>query len=175
MARMAIKMTRAEAEQFLKDRDGNQCMFPGCDRPLDDPKDINTLDHIYPQFLAKRDGWTREETDDISNLQLMHKTCNAIKGHQLPDENGEFRVPVREPKVQKGPRPELCDLCESGRALQMDETCPDCGSEAQPKRWPGVLQRKPKECDHSTFHCWMCVVHQPDLRVPAIQRIITGP
>lgn len=175
MARMQLEMTKAEVFEFLKARDGDRCTFPGCTRPLGDPKDIDTLDHIYPQFLAKQDGWTRAETDALSNLQIQHKTCNAIKGHQLPDENGEFRVPVREPKVPKGPRPELCELCFSGRLLQMDETCPDCGIGPQPARWPGSLQRKPKECDHSTFHCWMCVVDNPDLRVPAMQRLITGP
>lgn len=175
MTRMAIELTRDELVTFLKDRDGDRCMFPGCARALDDPRDINTIDHIYPQVLAKAAGWTRAQIDDLSNLQLMHKTCNAIKGHQLPDKDGKFKVSVREPKVVKGPRPELCELCFSGRLLMLDETCPDCGIGPQPARWPGSLQRKPKECDHSTYHCWICVVDQPNLRVPAMQRIITGP
>lgn len=175
MARMTMEMTRAELEAYLKERDGDQCMFPGCDRPLDDPKDINTLDHIYPQFLAKQAGWTREQTDATNNLQLMHKTCNAIKGHQLPDENGNFQYMRKEPRPLKVPRPELCELCFSGRLLLPGENCPECGIGPQPAKYPGSLQRKPKECDHSTYHCWICVVDQPDLRVPAIERIIAGP
>lgn len=175
MTRMAIEMTRAEAEAFLKNRDGNRCMFPGCEKALDDEKDINTFDHIYPQFLAKQAGWTRAQIDDISNLQLMHKTCNAVKGHQLPDENGRFRVVKREPKVVKGPRPEICDTCFSGRILLPGEECPDCGIGPQPAKYPASLQRKPKDCDHSTFLCWLCHVHEPELRVPATQRLITGP
>lgn len=175
MTRMILEMTREETVEFLKSRDGDQCMFPGCERPLDDVKDINTFDHIYPQYLAKRDGWTRAQTDALDNLQLMHKTCNALKGHQLPDENGMFQIPVREPKVVKGPRPELCELCISGRLLLPGENCPDCGIGPQPARWPGSLQRKPKECDHSTYHCWLCTVDTPELRVPAFERLITGP
>lgn len=172
---MLKQMTRPDLEAFLKKRDGDQCMFPGCDRPLDDPKDINTIDHVYPQFLAKQEGWTREQVDDVSNLQLMHKTCNTIKGHQLPDENGEFIVVRREPKPIKGPRPEICELCLSGRILLIGETCPVCESGPQPARWPGSLQRRPKDCDHSTFHCFMCVAYEPELRVKAIQRIAFGP
>lgn len=172
---MIKTMTRLELEEFLKDRDGDQCMFPGCDRPLDDPRDINTLDHIYPQFLAKRDGWTRERTDHRDNLQLMHKSCNTIKGHQLPDEDGNFKIVRREPKPIRGPRPEFCDLCESGRILLIGETCPVCFSGPQPAKWPGSLQRRPKDCDHSTYHCFMCVAYEPELRVAAIQRIHYGP
>lgn len=175
MTKLAIEMTKTEVFAFLKERDGDRCTFPGCTRPLGDPKDIDTLDHIYPQFLAKQAGWTRAQIDDLSNLQIQHKTCNAIKGHQLPDENGEFKFSKREPRSVKLPRPELCELCFSGRLLLLGEECPDCGIGPQPARWPGSLQRKPKECDHSTFHCWICVVDQPDLRVSAISRIITGP
>jgi hypothetical protein len=168
-------MTRAEVEDYLKTRDGDQCMFPGCERPLDDPNDINTFDHIFPQYLARAAGWTSMQIHSLDNVQLMHKRCNAIKGHQLPDENGNFIVPVREPKPVRGPRPEICDTCYSGRILNLGETCPDCGIGPQPARYPGSLQRKPKECDHSTYHCWMCVVDNPGLRQSAISRIITGP
>lgn len=175
MTRMQLDMTKAEVFAYLKDRDGDRCTFPGCTRPLGDSKDIDTLDHIYPQYLAKQAGWTRAETDALENLQVMHKTCNAIKGHQLPDENGEFKVPVREPRSIKGPRPELCETCYSGRLLFPGEECYDCGSGPQPAVAPLVFQRKPKDCDHSTYLCWLCHVHEPELRVPATQRLITGP
>lgn len=175
MARMQLDMTRDELIAFLKDRDGDRCTFPGCERPLDDPRDPNTIDHIYPQFLAKQEGWTRAQIDDLDNLQIQHKSCNTIKGHQLPDEDGKFRISSRTPRSLKLPRPELCELCFSGRLLLPGEECPDCGSGPQPAKFPGSLQRKPKECDHSTYHCWICVVDDPTLRVSAISRIIAGP
>lgn len=175
MTRLQLELTKEETIAALIERDGNRCMFPGCDKPFDSGNHMITFDHIYPQYLAKRDGWTRAQTDALDNLQLMGKTCNAIKGHQLPDENGEFRVNVREPKVTKGPRPELCQLCFSGRLLMLGEECPDCGIGPQPARWPGSLQRKPKECNHSDTHCWVCVIDQPELRVPALNRLLTGP
>lgn len=175
MTRMQLDMTKAEVFAFLKDRDGDQCMYPGCDRPLGDPKDIDTLDHIYPQYLAKQAGWTREQTDALDNLQIMHKVCNTAKSHHLPDENGLFPVTRREPKPVKGPRPTICDTCFSGRILLPGEECPDCGIGPQPGRWPTSLQRRPKECDHSTYHCFMCVAYEPDLRVSATMRLIAGP
>lgn len=174
MGRRLIEMTKDELFAYLRERDGDQCMFPGCERALDDPVDINTLDHIYPQFLASQDGWTRQQVDDISNLQIMHKSCNTIKGHQLPDENGEFAIRRREPKPIKGPRPEICDTCYSGRILFFGEQCPDCGSGPQPAAAPSAYQKTPKECSHSGYdHCWMCYLGFVE-RGSALQNLITG-
>lgn len=174
MTRMAIDMTRDEIITFLKGRDGDRCTFPGCEKPLDDAKDINTLDHKFPQYLAKKAGWTREQTDALSNLQIQHKSCNTIKGHQLPDENGQFKIATREPKLTKQPRPELCDTCYSGRILLIGEVCPDCESGPQPASAPSAYQKAPKECSHSGFdHCWMCYLGFVE-RGSALQNLITG-
>jgi len=171
---MTMDMTKAEIFAFLAERDGYRCTFPGCVRPLGDPNDIDTLDHIYPQFLAKQAGWTRAEIDALDNLQIQHKRCNAIKGHQLPDENGNFIVPVREPKPVRGPRPEICDTCYNGRILFIGEVCPDCESGPQPAAAPSAYKKTPKECSHSGFdHCWMCYLGFVE-RGSALQNLITG-
>jgi len=169
-----IKFSRREAVAFLIERDGDYCKFPDCDRPFDE-KDIRTLDHIYPQSKARADGWTYEEINAYSNLQLMHKTCNVRKGDLEYDADGILHYTIPEPKVVRVARPEICDTCYSGRLLFLDELCDVCGSGPQPAKYPGTLQRKPKECDHSTYHCWRCVVDDPTLRVSAISRILTGP
>jgi 5-methylcytosine-specific restriction endonuclease McrA len=172
---MQALLSRQEIIKRLSRRDGYVCQFPECDRPLtDDGKHMVTLDHKYPQYLAKQDGWTHEEINSLDNLQLMGKDCNARKGHHLPDENGMFPVKVREKSIVVE-RPALCETCYSGRILNLGEVCPDCLSGPQPARWPGSLQRKPKECDHSTYHCWRCVVDDPDLRISATTRLIIGP
>jgi hypothetical protein len=166
----------------LIERDGYTCRYPidvgvFCDKPFDDGEDGRhsvTIDHIYPQARAKADGWTFEQIWDLSNLQLMGKICNAKKSDLLYNEDGTLpsRGRVRTIKL---PRPENCDLCLNGRLLFPDEFCELCGSDAQPKAFPTSLQKTPKECDHSTYHCWMCVIDDPSLRVPAIQRIAFGP
>lgn len=171
---LGIELSRQETIEFLKKRDGDYCRFPGCDRPFD-KKDIRTVDHVYPKHLAKRDGWTYEEIESLDNKQIMHRTCNARKGHVPYDANGNLAIPEKEPKVIKVVRPELCELCMSGRLLLPGENCPVCLTGPQPARYPGSLQRKPKECDHSTYHCWVCVIDQPSLRVSATMRLITGP
>lgn len=160
----------------LIERDGLKCQYPGCDLPFDpNPNDRHSIsiDHIYPQVRAKADGWTYEEIWDLSNLQLMGRNCNAKKSDLLYDEDGNLPVSSRTRAV-KAQRPENCDFCANGRLLLPGEECPECFSGPQPTRWPSSLQKTPKECDHSTYHCWFCVVEAPDLRIPAIQRIAFG-
>jgi len=100
----------------------------------------------------------------------MGKLCNAKKSDLLYNEDGTLPVRGRV-KAVKLPRPETCDLCMNGRLLMPDEVCPICESDAQPKSWPRSLQREPKECDHSQFHCWVCLVHDPTLRRPAYEDV----
>jgi hypothetical protein len=173
MARMALQYTREETITLLMERDGDRCVFPGCEKPFDKGSHVITFDHIYPQYLAKQAGWTREQIDHIDNLQLMGKSCNVIKGHQLPDENGEFQV-LRQPKLPKAQRPDLCETCFSGRILLHGEECPDCGTGPQPAVAPAAYQRAPKDCPHSgVFHCWLCYLGFVD-RKSALQTLITG-
>jgi hypothetical protein len=170
-----LKISGAETVAALIERDGDFCRWPGgCEFEWDDKNHIRTIDHIYPQYLAKQDGWTQEEIDHFDNLQLMCKYHNTIKGHQLPDENGNFTITRREPKPVKGPRPAICDTCYSGRILLIGEECPDCGSGPQPASAPSAYQKTPKECSHSGYdHCWMCYLGFVE-RGSALQNIITG-
>lgn len=157
---------------LLSERDGYRCTYPDCDLPLEeDPfsRHVVTIDHIYPQAKCRADGWTYEEIWDISNLQLQGKVCNAKKSDRTYDANGMLsrRGPVR---AVKTPRPDWCDLCDSGRLLYPGEECPDCGSGPQPSAFPAVFQKRPKECSHGwvnlSDHCWMCVIGHVD-RCPA--------
>jgi hypothetical protein len=166
----------------LMERDGYRCMYPIgpdelCPDPFDETEDGRhsiTIDHIYPQAKAKSDGWSFEEIWDLSNLQLMGKRCNARKADLIYLDDGTLPPKGGRERRLKLPRPETCDLCMNGRLLFRDEICELCGSEAQPKQWPKYLQREPKECDHSTYHCWMCVVGHIQ-RVPAVSRLAFGP
>lgn len=172
---MDTVLSRQETIDLLMERDGEVCMFPGCKEPYAATgRMVVSLDHIYPQALARRDGWTNEQINDVDNLQLMHKACNARKGHLLYDEDGNLPVKPREIKIPKSERPAICETCYSGRILLPGEECYDCGSGPQPAIAPAALQKTPKECDHSTYHCWLCFLDFVP-RKEAISRIIEGP
>jgi hypothetical protein len=170
-----IQFDRQAAIAALVERDGYKCQYPGCRLPFDPDPDSRyglSLDHIYPQVKANEEGWPFEKTWGLDNLQLMHRVCNARKSDLTYDENGELPKRGRERSL-KGPRPETCDLCMNGRILFPGEECPECFSGPQPTNWPATMQKTPKECDHSTYHCWMCVIgHVP--RKSAIERIAFG-
>lgn len=52
-----------------------------------------TVDHIYPKSLARTNGWLKERTWALTNLQLAHKACNVKKGNAY-EENGTEGVVV---------------------------------------------------------------------------------
>lgn len=168
-------LNRQDTIAALTERDGYRCTFPGCVLPFDSGTHSVTIDHIYPQSRGRAEGWTEEQINDLSNLQLQGKKCNAKKGHLVYNEDGTLPIKVADKAAAKVDRPEICDTCYSGRLLFPGEECYDCGSGPQPAKWPRSLQRRPKECDHSTYHCFMCVAYDPDLRVSATMRLITGP
>jgi hypothetical protein len=173
MAKMLL--SSKEIIDLLVTRDGDICQWPdGCDFAWDEKNHMRTIDHRYPKFLARQEGWTQEEIDHIDNLQLMCKYHNTIKGHQLPDENGMFRVMSRPERPIKMARPELCETCYSGRILFPGEECPDCGGGPQPACAPTATQKRPKECSHSGYdHCWMCYLGFVE-RSSALQNLMTG-
>ncbi|AXG66206.1 HNH endonuclease [Streptomyces phage Annadreamy] len=168
-------MTREEIILALEARDGLNCFL--CKEPFS--KDVNsplfevTIDHWYPQSIAFAEGWTYDEVNAISNLRKAHRPCNANKGDLVPNPDGTLpQRPVKERTIRL-PRPVSCDTCMNGRILLLGEICPDCSSGPQPRAFPKTLQKTPKECDHSSYHCWMCVIgHIP--RKSALQTIITG-
>jgi 5-methylcytosine-specific restriction endonuclease McrA len=47
-----------------------------CGQPFTDPNDPPVVDHIHPRAYGG--------TDDPSNLQAAHRSCNGRKGAQLP-------------------------------------------------------------------------------------------
>lgn len=168
-------LSRQETIEILAERDGYVCMFPGCTEPLTETgKHMVTLDHIYPQMLAKAAGWTLAQTNDISNLQLMGKNCNARKGHLVPDEHGVLPVKPTEIKIAKHDRPAVCETCYAGRLLFIGEECYDCGSGPQPANAPRATQKSPKECSHAGYdHCWMCYLGFVE-RSSALNNLVTG-
>lgn len=168
-------ISRQEIVAALTKRDGYRCTYPGCALPFDDDKHAVTIDHKFPQSKARAAGWTEEQINDLSNLQLQGKRCNAKKGDlvylpdgTLPERRGDKAVP-------KAQRPELCDTCYSGRILFPGEFCPDCNGTAQPASMPRVLQRPPRECDHAKFICWACGPLGIIERKEAFRVVIEGP
>lgn len=166
-------MDRVAIISALIERDGDRCMYPGCDKPFDDGAHEMTIDHIYPQSKAYADGWTYEQVNDISNLQLMGKRCNAVKGDLVYNPDGTLpEIPRRERAADKSSRAMVCNLCESGRLLFEGEQCELCGSGPQPASFPKYAQRAPKDCSHGWVdpadHCWMCVIGHVE-RKPAFQ------
>ena len=57
--------------KFILDRDHWTCVK--CFEPATE------VDHVAPRALAKRLGWSRERTDDPSNLQSLCHDCHAEK------------------------------------------------------------------------------------------------
>lgn len=172
---MTELMSREDKIVILTARWGGDCF--SCRKLFVSEEDI-TFDHWIPQSWARANGWTEDRIHNPDNLRLMHKPCNAKKGDLIPVD--ETTVPVRETsetqrdrKMNKGPRPEGCFLCETGRLLLPGETCPDCGIGPQPACAPKTLQKSPKECDHDTFHCWMCFIGHIE-RKSALDTLITG-
>lgn len=166
---------RQEIIDALAARDGLRCTFPDCTLPFDNGRHSVTIDHIYPQSRARAEGWSEDQINDLSNLQLQGKNCNARKGHLIPDEHGNLPLKAREPKaLPKSERPAVCETCYSGRLLLPGEECYDCGGGPQPAVAPRATQKTPKECSHAgQDHCWMCYLGFVE-RSSALSNLVTG-
>jgi hypothetical protein len=167
------KIPRAELVADLRKRDGDRCQYPDCNEIIDfliteGPRE-NTIDHWYPQYAGKADGWTSEEIWDLSNLKLMHKKCNAKKGDRIPNEDGT--LPEKATKTfryrrdKRASRPDLCVACDNGHNLFADEICGSCGCNAQ--RFPRSAKVRYDECDHEIMWCWACSI-TPEMRPSSI-------
>jgi 5-methylcytosine-specific restriction endonuclease McrA len=183
-----VKMQRDEILTALYERDGDICMYPGCNRPLDiveiDGEVVTdgvgklevTIDHWIPQSYGFENGWTMDQIWDLDNLKLMHKECNAKKGDLLPNADGslpEKPVTQRERRADKSNRPEVCLTCNSGRLLLLGEVCGVCGSGPMPEAFPQYLKVKSTECDHKSQWCWACSIGYVE-RVPAFVTALDG-
>ena len=151
---------RQAAIEYLIERDGPGCQFPGCTHEFSPEPGSpwhRTIDHSYPQGKAREAGWTWEQIWDTDNLKIYHRICNQRKGETLYNEDGSLTL-VEVIRTVKLVRPDICQTCYAGRLLVRDETCPDCYSVPQPTTWPAYLQRDPRECAHDrTSHCRFCV------------------
>lgn len=167
------KIPRAELVAGLRKRDGDVCAYPNCTGVLDFTVDYAnlpsndvrrkaepTIDHWYPQYAGKADGWTSEQIWALSNLKLMHKKCNAKKGDLIPNEDGTLPEKVtktfRYRRDKRASRPDLCGACDNGHSLGVDEICGSCGCDAQ--RYPRWAKVKTQECDHELFWCIWCSI-----------------
>lgn len=176
------KIPRAELVRQLRERDGDLCRHPDCGESIDfdltEGHYMATLDHREPQVWCREQGWTMEQIWDLSNLDLMHRRCNAKKGDLRYREDGtlpekpqsKFRF-RRQKRVQ---RPEVCESCMAGRLLGPDEWCNACGCGANPGRYPKWRQMKVTECDHDLFYCVSCTIWFPEQRRSALDALLTG-
>jgi len=149
--------SREDRIAYLRERDGDSCMYPGCDEVLDfsienGPK-APTIDHWIP--LALGGGWENE------NLKIMTRRCNQYKGDLLPNSDGSIpkrkRSTFKRRHEKRLGRQDLCESCMSGRLLEFGQECAKCGSGPQPNTAPTAYQLRPKECPHEgPWHCWMC-------------------
>lgn len=179
-----VHASRTVLIELLRERDGDNCMYPSCGKPIDfslvDGPTMATIDHRFPQVRARAAGWTEDEIWELSNLDLMHRSCNARKGDRVYNEDGTLpEPPARNKAVVKAERPMVCNLCESGRLLLEGEVCELCGSGPQPATAPRYLRVTPSECSHGWGEnpdqfCWMCFIGMIE-RKPARQRILEGP
>lgn len=163
---MYVELKARERIQFLVDRDGDYCTFPGCTRPFTN-KDYRTTDHIIPT--------SKGGLDEPSNWTLMHRTCNIEKADRLWIADGVLEPkPHKEIKV-KVKKKEPCRKCNEGRLLKKDQTCEVCGSEPQPKSYPRYAQKTPKDCSHAgEDFCWACLLdHIP--RKSTLETLLIGP
>lgn len=163
-------ITREELILAIEARDGVDCFL--CKKPFQNGDEV-TIDHWYPQSVAYAEGWTYEQVNDLSNLRKAHRPCNTAKSDIVPNPDGTLPKRPSKERAIKVPRPMSCDTCMNGRILLLGEFCPDCNSGPQPRAFPKTLQKIPKECDHSFYHCFMCVIGFYD-RKPVINILIEG-
>lgn len=152
------RLPRSELVLALIERDGDECRY--CHR--DFAQRERTIDHVYPQSKAFADGWSYEQVWDLSNLALACKPCNAKKGDQLLDADGN--IPKRNERTfryrrdKRALRAEVCTSCNVGRNLGPDEVCASCGSGPMPERFPRWAKMPSADCDHEAFWCWACSI-----------------
>lgn len=177
------KLPRVTVIELLTERDGTTCQYPGCDKELDfsvtddADKRFVTIDHWMPKHYGVANDWTFEQINDLDNLKLMEKGCNAKKGDLIPFEDGTLPERItrtfRSRRQKRLGRPEVCETCNSGRSLGENEWCNACGSGPQPARAPKWRQMSPKDCDHDLFFCASCYIGLVPRR-SALDTLLTG-
>jgi hypothetical protein len=159
-----VKVPRAELVDILRARDGDTCRHPDCGRRMDfdivdGPAEV-TIDHWFPQYYGKSEGWTMAQIWDVDNLKLMHKKCNAKKGDLIPNADGTLppkpQSTFRHRREKRADRSDFCVQCQNGHNLAMDEICASCGVSAQ--NYPRWAKVRTSECDHELLWCIWCSI-----------------
>lgn len=170
------QLSREDAVKILIERYGPNC-FLYCKKPIS-PDDL-TIDHWYPQSIARREGWSESKINSIDNFRLSCRKCNSKKGDLVPSD--DVTPPVRAARdpfatraVKRADRPVICSTCENGRLLGRDDICIICGSLPQPYTFPRWAKLQPKDCEHSgPWWCWACSIGIYE-RQPAIVDVLNG-
>jgi hypothetical protein len=162
-------LDRGEVIKELSERDGFFCFL--CKKDFDEDP---TLDHWHPVSWCRKQGWSEQEINDISNLRLAHKKCNSKKSDLVPIDDSTLPERNVDKRVRL-PRPEVCTTCNAGRNLSEYETCLVCQSEPMPRSYPRWAKLSPRECPHSgPWWCWLEAL-EPNLRQPAFVDVLGEP
>lgn len=158
------KISRTVLIEQLVERDGTRCQHPNADHELnfevkEGPSEV-TIDHWYPQYYGKSEGWAPVQIWALSNLKLMCKKHNAQKGDLIPNADGTLppkpQSTFRFRRQKRAGRPDLCEACNNGHDLAPDEICASCGCNAQ--RFPRWAKVKTQDCDHELLWCIWCSI-----------------
>lgn len=169
MKNQNLLLSKKEKIEILLDRDGATCAI--CFNSFKDRKEI-TIDHWIPRAVGG--------SEDIDNLKLAHKKCNAWKSDRVPNEDGT--IPPKPPRInfldrkrrKKEILDSLCTDCYDGRLLLQGENCPICGIPAGPEDWPHWAKRPANKCDHTPPEwCWACSIGIVD-RKPVFLVLLEG-
>ena len=154
MTNQNLLPSKKDKVEAVKLRDGMSCAI--CNKKFKSNSEV-TLDHWMPRSAGG--------TDEISNLRLAHKKCNAWKGDRVPNEDGT--IPPRPKKISIQSRKrinkdildKICTDCHDGRLLSKGENCQFCGISAGPEDWPHWAKRPSGRCDHTPPEwCWACSI-----------------
>lgn len=162
-------LSKKDKISIVRERDGFDCAI--CHKTFKSLSEV-TLDHWIPRAAGG--------SEDVSNLRLAHKRCNAWKSDRIPNEDGT--IPPRPKKVSYQDRKQrrqtilesFCTDCYDGRLLLEGENCPFCGTPAGPEDWPHWAKRPANKCDHTPPEwCWACSIGIVD-RKPVFLVLLEG-
>ena len=88
---------------------------PYCKQPITNQDDL-TMDHIVPRALGG--------TDNIENLQPMHKLCNSDKGCAVPEKTTCDEVPIKKHrKPHNKPKHKEREIVKSRTPEELYQKC----------------------------------------------------
>ena len=149
--------SREYVDQLIK-RDGLKCQLYFCKMPFKfDISDITsdlypTIDHVVPKAAGG--------TDDLDNLVIAHRVCNARKAARLYLPDGTLEPTITKTQKEKVVKKQPCKKCMEGRNLTAGQICPLCGLGPRPLKYPRYKQKSVSECDHTSQDnfCWACLL-----------------